>query len=833
MPSFDYKRLLPHLYAVLGFILVACIYASPALQGKRLAQHDAVQAEAAAHEVKEFHKQTGEWSAWTNSMFGGMPAYLIATDYPQSLTTRLGRILGGFLPEPIGHLFTMMLGMYVLLLALRARGWLAALGSVGFAFASYHLMYIQAGHMSKIIALAWMPGILAGVLWAWRGRPLLGGAVLALFLGLNLYGNHVQITYYAFISIAVLGVIEGAAALREGRLKSFALGSAALAVGAVLAVGTHATRLWTTEQYSRESIRGKSELTTKTTGSRPGQSAANGLDKDYAFNWSYGKAESFTLLIPGFYGGKSSGGLDTKSETYKAMVARGVDAAAAKQFAEQGAPMYFGSQPGTSGSAYAGAIVLFLFVLGLFIVKDRLKWWLLGMTALFLMLSWGKNFLLLNGPFFDYFPAYNKFRAVTMLLSVIQVFLAAGAVLALKTILDEKPSGSASRFAQIRRPFLISLGLTAGLCVLLALVPGVFMEFRSENDAALLGQIFGSAEAGNEFVRTLVADRESLFRTDALRSALFILVAAGLLWAFLTNKLRAAVLLPALTLLVLLDLFPVGKRYFNNGDFVSKAAQQELFTPSPADQQILADKALSYRVFDGTRDAFSDAHASYYHKSVGGYHGAKMKRFQEVVEYQLAKSPMNLQVLNMLNTKYFLLPNQQTGQPAAQQNPEALGNAWFVSNYRLVANADEEMAGLTGLNPRQTALVDKRFESFLNGLKISPDSAANRIELTAYKPNALTYRSTTTSPQLAVFSEIYYRGNEDWKAYVDGKETPHFRADYLLRAMVVPAGQHTIEFKFEPPAVSIGHTIDLVCSLLLVGFLALAVVVEVRKKKTT
>lgn len=827
MPSFDYKRLLPHLYAVLGFILVACIYASPALQGKRLAQHDAVQAEAAAHEVKEYHQRTGEWSAWTNSMFGGMPAYLIATDYPQSLTTRLGRILGGFLPEPIGHLFTMMLGMYVLLLALRARGWLAMLGSIAFAFASYHLMYIQAGHMSKIIALAWMPGILAGVLWAWRGRPLLGGAVLALFLGLNLYGNHVQITYYTFIAIAVLGVIEGVAAVREGRLQSFLLGSVALTVGAALAVGTHATRLWTTQQYSGESMRGKSELTAKTTGNTPaGQSAANGLDKEYAFNWSYGKAESFTLLIPGFYGGKSSGGLDTKSETYKAMTAKGVDAAAAKQFVEQGAPMYFGSQPGTSGSAYAGAIVLFLFVLAMFIVQDRLKWWLLGMTALFLMLSWGKNFGLLNDPFFDYFPAYNKFRAVTMLLSVIQVFLAAGAVLALKTIFDEKPT-----FETIKRPFLLSLGLTAGLCGLLALVPGVFMDFRGENDAAVLAQIFGSPEAGNEFVRTLTDDRQSLFRSDALRSALFILVAAGLLWAFLTNKLKAAVVLPALTLLVLVDLFPVGKRYFNNGDFLSKAAQQQTFTPSPADEQILRDKALSYRVFDGTTDAFSDARVSYYHKSVGGYHGAKMKRFQEVIEYQFRKQPLNVAVLNMLNTKYFILPNPQSGQPVAQQNPEALGNVWFVSAYKIVANADEEMAGLTGLNPRQTALVDRRFESSLNGLRIQPDSAANRIELTAYKPNALTYRSTTTSPQLAVFSEIYYRGNEDWKAFVDGKETPHFRANYLLRAMVVPTGTHTIEFRFEPPAVSTGHTVDLVSSLLLVGFLVLAVVLEVRKNK--
>ncbi len=822
MRSFDFKRLLPHLYVILGFLLIAGLYAPPALQGKRLAQHDAIQAQSAAREVKQFHEQTGEWSAWTNSMFGGMPAYLIVADYPQSLSTRLGR-LPGVLPEPIGNLFMMMLGMYVFLLALRARGWLAVLGSVAFAFTTYNVMYIEAGHMSKIIALAYVPGILAGALWAFRGRALLGGAVLALFLALNLYGNHVQITYYTFIALAVLGVIEAVAAFREGRVKSFTLGCAALALGAGIAVGTHATRLWTTQEYSGESMRGKSELTAKTSGSTA--SAQQGLDRDYAFNWSYGKAESFTLLIPGFSGGLSNGGLTTKSATYKALSQQGIDAANARQIVEKYVPMYFGDQPSTSGMAYAGAIILFLFVLGCFIIKDRIRWWLLGMAALYLMLSWGKNFPLLNDLFFEYFPAYNKFRAITMLLSVIQFFFAAGAVLALKTIVENKPT-----WAALKRPFLISLGLTGGFALLMALIPGVFLTFQGENDAATLGQIFGSPDAANQFIEPLRQDRESLVRGDAFRSLILILLAAGGIWAFVTNRLKAAVLLPALTLLTLGDFFLVDKRVLNNDDFVSKqTAQEGVYAPTPADEEILKDKGLSYRVFDNSTSTFQDAHASYYHKSVGGYHGAKLKRFQEVVENQLGKNPPNVQVLNMLNTKYFILQNPQTNQPVVQQNPEALGNAWFVRDYKLVAKADEEMAALGTFNPRNTALVDKRFESFLNGLTITPDSAANRIALTAYKPNALTYQSTTTSPQLAVFSEIYYRGNEDWKAFVDGKETPHFRANYLLRAMVVPAGTHTIEFKFAPAAVSVGHTIDLISSILLVIFVVGAVVLEGRR----
>lgn len=829
MQSIHWKKFLPHLLAILSFVVLAAIYASPALQGKRLTQHDSIQAESAARELKLYHAKTGEWSGWTNSMFSGMPAYLIVGDYPQSLGTRLGQVLGGFLPEPISHLFTMMLGMYVLALALGTRGWLAVLGSVAYAFTSYNLMYIEAGHMSKIIALSWTPGVVAGVLWGLRGRAVLGGAVLALFLALQLYGNHLQITYYLFIALMVLIGIEGVAAFREGRVKSFGLGLAALGVGALLAVGTHSTRLWTTQEYSRYSMRGPSELTKTATG----EAASAGLEKDYAFYYSYGKAESLTLLIPGFSGGSSSGGLDAKSATYKAMTERGIDPAAARQFVEQAAPMYFGSQPGTSGFAYAGAIVLFLFVLGCFILRDRIRWWLLSMTVLYLMLSWGKNFEVLNDLFFNYFPAYNKFRAMTMLLSVIQLFLATGAVLTLKKIIDEKPTGAASRWNQIKRPFLISLGLTAGLSLLLGLLPTVFTSFAGENDAAVLAQIFGSPDAGNQFVEFIRQDRESLFRADAFRSAFLILLAAAGIWAYLTNRLRANILLPILTVLVIGDLFLVDKRILNNDDFKTKTVQQQTYAPTPADEQILGDKALSYRVFDNTTGTFSDARASYFHKSIGGYHGAKMRSYMEVIENQLSKNPMNLQVLNMLNAKYFIVANPQTGQAGVQQNPEALGNAWFVQNYRTVANADEEMAGLTTLTPRTTALVDKRYAEYLNGLKITPDSAANRIELTDYKPNALTYKSTTGSPQLAVFSEIYYRGNQDWKAFVDGKEAPHFRADYLLRAMVIPVGAHTIEFKFDPAAVRVGHQIDLISSILLVVFLGLAIFLEVRRRRTT
>lgn len=817
MNSFNFKKLLPHLIAIVGFIVIAGLYASPVWQGKRLAQHDSVFAKAAAQEAKTYHDQTGEWSSWTNSMFGGMPAYLIATDYPTSISTKIGQYFGSWLPEPVNILFLLMLGAYILLMVMGANYWLASMGAIAYAFGSYNLLFIEAGHISKMLALGYAPGILAGVMLTLRGKTWIGAALTALFLSLNLYGNHVQVSYYIFLAIGIYALIEGIVMVREGKIKQFVTAGSMLLVAALIAVGTHTTRLWTTLEYSKESNRGKSELTPpkKTT------ETAN-ADKEYAFSYSYGVAETLTLLIPNVYGGMSQGGLSTKSELYKNMTSQGLDGAAVKQFVEKMAPVYWGDLPIAGGPAYAGAIICFLFVLGCFVLKNRLKWWLLGTTIFFIFIAWGKNFELFNYLMFDYFPYFSKFRAATMIFSVVQLLMSITSVLVLKTIIEENLT-----FAALKRPLLYSLAATAGIAFVLAVIPGLFMDFRAATDVQYLGQIVGDEAFGRQLVTSLSEDRKQLLRVDAFRSLVLILLAAGLLWALVTKKLSTKIFYPLITLLVLFDLFAVDKRYLNNDDFLTKSAVEENFAPTAADLQILQDKSLSYRVLDLSSDPFSDSKPSYFHKSIGGYHGAKMLRYQELVQNQIAKN--NLSVLNMLNTKYLIQPSK-TGETMAAPNPEAAGNAWFVKEVKIVANADEELKALDKFDPKQTAFVDKRFADQVQNLTILFDST-NYIRLTNYKPNALTYETSNQAKQVAVFSEIYYRGNQDWKSYIDGIEAPHFRTDFVLRGMVVPAGKHKIEFKFDPPAVKTGHTIDLIASILLVLFIGLAVFFENKKNE--
>jgi hypothetical protein len=812
-----FKKLLPHLLAIGAFVLIAALYGAPALQGKKLMLYDVTQAMAGAREVQEFKERTGEWSAWTNSMFGGMPSYLIVGDYPNSWPTQLGTALNQLLPQPLAMFLLEMGGMYLLLIVLGASPWLAALGAVAFCFGSYNVVNIKAGHLSKVLALAYAPPLLAGVLLTLRGRYWLGAALTALFLSLELYANHIQITYYVFLAFAALFVVEAVRLFRAGHTRQLSLATGLLVVAGLIAVGTHSNRLWSTYDYAKESTRGKSELTAKTTQ----QAGSDGLDREYAFSYSYDISETLSLLVPNVYGGASAGGLSTDSELYKAMTNRGVDAAAAKQFVERGAPVYWGGLPYTAAPAYAGAVVLFLFVLGMALVRGAMKWWLLAFTVLFTMLAWGRHFFLAD-LFFNYFPYFNKFRAINMLFSVVQMLLAIGAVLGLHELITRRPT-----FADLRKPLLWSLGLTAGVALVLAVVPTIFLDFRTADDAARLGQIFGSPEMGNEMLRPLRNDRESLARADAFRALLFILLAAGAVALFALNRLKAQVLVPVLFVLTLFDLFGIAKRYFNNDDFVSRTEAQVPFTPTPADEQILQDQSLSYRVLDQTGGDFtSDARASYFHKSLGGYHAAKMRRYQDVIT---EVAPKNfVQVLNMTNVKYVIAPGQD-GQPAVQQNPEAFGNAWFVRRYQPVPNADAEIAALATADLRQTALVDQRFAPQLSGLSLQYDSTAT-IQLTEYRPNYLKYTSRATTEQLAVFSEVYYNVRDDWQVTIDGKPATHFRADYLLRAMRVPAGQHTIEFRFDPTSVRVGNQIDLIASILLVLFIGVAVFVERRRK---
>lgn len=824
----------PHLIAVLGLFVLAIVYFQPVLSGKALSMHDVQEATASAREIREIAQQTGEKPLWTDAVFSGMPGYMIDFPYPNILVYKGVMGVISLLPNTASIVFVVMLCMYVLLLVLGCNPWLSAMGAAAYGLGTFGMVSLEAGHVSKLFALGYGAGLLAGVILALRGRYWVGAALTGLFMCMELGANHIQITYYLFMTIGLYVLMEAVILIRAGKGRQLALGLATLAVAGALGAGSFGKRLLVLNQYTKETIRGKSELTAKTTnpdGKAPSGESKGGLDKDYAFSYSYGKAETLTLLIPNAFGGASGGGLTTDSDFYKAMTSRGVDPAAAQQMAELGAPTYWGDQPMVGGPAYAGAALLFLFVLGMVVIRGPVRWWLLGAAVLMVMLAWGKNLLFFNEFLFDYLPYLNKFRAMTMALCLAQLFLAAGAALGIQTIINQKLT-----FAQVRQPLFISLGLTAGVSLLLALMGGAFFSFQTPNDLDILSRYFG--EAAKDFQSALISDRQHLLRSDAFRSFVFIILAAGALWLFITNKIKAGVFYPVLLAIVVFDLFAVDKRFLNAADFVPKAQASVPFEPTAADEQIRQDKSLDYRVFDQTVDFMSSNRTSFFHRSVGGYHAAKLRRYQELMSYAF---PVNtLPILNMLNAKYIIRPGQpdpanpqqQPAGPVAIQNPEALGAAWFVGTVQQVANSDEEIAAMKSLNPRDTAVVDKRFAGVLGNLPATLDHAGSTIKMTSYRPDKLVYEANAVRDGLAVFSEIYYRGNEDWQAFMDGKPVPHLRADYVLRAMRIPAGKHTIEFRFDPPMARIGDTIDLICNVLLIVLIGFVLFREGRNRRS-
>jgi hypothetical protein len=829
-----FQRLRPHLIAVLALLVLAIIYFSPVLSGKTLSMGDVQQASASAREIREITKETGEKPLWTDAVFSGMPGYMIDYNYPYILIYKAVMSVVNVLPNTASIVFIVMLSMYILLVVLGCNAWLSALGAAAYGFGTFGIVSLEAGHVSKLFAMGYGAGMLAGVILALRGRYWVGAALMGLFLSMEFGANHIQITYYLFMTIGLYVLIEGIALIRAGKGRQLALGLATLAIAGGLAAGSFGKRLLILNQYTKETIRGQSELTAKTTnpdGKSPSSESKGGLDKDYAFLYSYGKAETLTLLVPNVYGGGSAGGLTTDSEFYKAMTSRGVDPASAKQMAELGAPTYWGDQPILGGPAYAGAALLFLFVLGMFVIPGAIRWWLLSAAALMIMLAWGKNLLFFNELLFDSLPYLNKFRAMTMALCLAQLFLAAGAVLGIQTIVDRKLT-----LAQLRQPLLISLGLTAGVALVLAVLGGTFFTFQKPNDVDILSRYFG--EAAKDFQAALISDRQSMLRSDAFRSVILILLAAGTLWLFLTNKIKAVVFYPILSAIVIFDLFSVDKRFLNNADFVPKAQVATIFEPTPADQQILQDKSLGFRVMDQTESFMESNRASYFHRSIGGYNTTRLRRYNELMTFAL--QPNFLNILNMLNAKYVIRPGetnpadpqQAPAGPIALPNSSVLGAAWFVKTVQQVGNADEEMAVMQKLSTRDSAVVDKRFATELGNLPATMDHTGSTIELTSYRPDKLVYQATAVRDGLVVFSEVYYRGHEDWQAFIDGKPAPHLRANYALRAMRVPAGKHTIEFRFEPPLAKTGDMIDLICNVLLIGLIGFVAFREGRNQRT-
>lgn len=811
MKNLTFKKILPYLVAIALFIVIALVYFSPVLEGKKIRQSDIVNWKGMSKEVYDYRDKTGEEALWTNSMFGGMPAYQISVIYKGVLVKYVDKILKLGLPHPIDKVFLYFLGFFILLLILRVNPWLAVLGSIAFAFSSYFFIILEAGHNSKAHAIAFMAPVLGGIILTYRKRYLWGGALTALFLSLELYTNHLQITYYLLIIIVIFGIAQLIESLQKNEIPAFIKSTLVLIVAAILAVGVNISNLWATYEYGKYTIRGKSELTTEK------ENRTSGLDIDYATAWSYGIPESLTFLIPDFMGGASHVELSENSESYKALRKNNVPAQQAKQYIRS-MPVYWGDQPFTSGPVYVGAIMVFLFVLGIIVVKGKLKWWLIAATVLSLMLAWGHNFMPLTKFFLHYVPAYNKFRAVSMTLVIAEFTIPLLGILALRDIFGDR-FNKQQAFKHVKLAFYI----TGGITLFFALFSGLLFNFVADSDAQLAASGYP-----DWLIDAIRNDRKATLRADAFRSFIFILLATVAIWAALFKKIKKEFAFTALILLVIADMWTVDKRYLNNSNFETARKVDNPFKPSAADKEILKDDDPDFRVLNLSVNTFNDASTSFYHKSIGGYHGAKLRRYQELIDYHISKN--NMDVLNMLNTKYVIMPDRQSNRPVAQFNPGALGNAWLVENFKLVDNADREINALNNFEPSKTAIIDKRFEEQLQNYTPGTDSMGS-IVLTKYSPKELHYLFNSANDELVVFSEIYY--DKGWNVFIDGEEAPYFRADYVLRAMLVPAGNHEIIWKFEPKVYYVGGNISFISSLIVLLLFISALWFEIKRRPKT
>ncbi|MBL4624025.1 MAG: hypothetical protein JKY42_02615 [Flavobacteriales bacterium] len=803
MKDFDFKKLLPHLIVGAVFLAIILVYFSPVLKGYKLKQGDIKNFKGMSKEIFDYREKTGDEALWTNSMFAGMPAYLVSFKKKGNLVNYIDKALSLGMDPPVKQLFLYLIGFYILLLSLKIDQLPSAIGAFAFAFSSYFFIILEAGHNTKGIAIAYMAPILAGFILAYRGKYLMGAAITALFFALELKANHLQITYYLGIVLAIYGAFKLVESIREKQLPAFTKSTLYLLVAIVLAIGPNISGLWAVYEYGKYSTRGKSELTILNN-----KNQTSGLDKDYATAWSYGVGETFTLLVPGFKGGESAG-IASDPELLE-------DAPAQYKQLLGYAQKYHGDQPFTSGPVYVGAIVCFLFVLGLFFLNGPLKWAMLLAAVLSIMLAWGKNFMPLTDFFLDLVPGYNKFRAVSMILIIAELAIPVLAFLALDKVLK-----SAEEIKKNIKKLYIALGVVGGLALLIAIMPTSFTDFSNPNGDAMLGQQL-QEQAGmpaaqiSGFFEQVEEIRKGIVTSDAWRSFFLVILSGSVLWLFVQGKVKKNILLWSLAILVFFDMWSVNKRYLNNekneGKYIqweSKIANDQPYQLSQADEQILLDKDPHYRVWNTTTRLDQDGRTPYFHKSIGGYHGAKMKRFQELVDLHLNKQ--NMKAFDMLNTKYIIIKGQQGGLQA-QQNPNALGNAWFVNEVVMAASADEEITKLNDIDPATQCIVDQRFKDQVSG--IEQGGTVGSIKLDSYDPKELVYSSNSQKEGVAVFSEMYYA--EGWNAYIDGELVPHFRCNYVLRGLKIPAGEHKVEFKFEPAVYVVGEKLSLAFSILLI-----------------
>lgn len=810
------KKILIHAGLILAMLAVACIYMSPVLQGKDIVQGDTLKWKAMAKEQHDFHDKTGEYSTWTSSMFGGMPSYQVTTPPNKSVFYKTFQFLNLNIlghDNNIGIIFLYLLGFYVALIAMGLSPWLSFLGALAFGLGSYNIIIIEAGHITKAYAMSMIAPIFGGMLLILRRRKYVwGGILFAMALGIQVTSNHIQITYYTMIGAIILGIVYFIYAIKDKTMKPLLTGLCIMLIGALFAIGVNA-RMFVNQEYVKYTMRGGNELTVTAEdlyheqNATASQNTSTGLDKGYAFAWSYGVGETYTLLVPGAYGGGSGEKVSTESAFYKT-------------FHSNQAPLYWGNQPFTSGPVYFGAIIIFLFVMGLWVVKGPERWWLLIATILAILMSWGKNLMGLNGFLFDHLPMYNKFRTPSMSLVIANVTMVIMAVLALKAIFDKDNPVEQKR---LNLGLYFSSAITAGFILLMMVFSGSF-SFSGASDIQMASQ-YGAQ--WNMIQDVLIKDRKALFMADSWRSIILILIAAAFLWLYINRKIKnSGIVIGIMVAMVLFDLWGVDRRYLSDENFVDKN-KLELRRDQwdyDIDEMAIRYGDQDYRVLNLAVNTYNDSKPSAFHHQVGGYSAAKLSRYQNLIDFYLSRH-IKPEVLAMLNTRYLVMQNGQV-----QRLPEALGNCWFVSNVKAVGSANEEILALNEINPAVTAVVNT--QEFTLPDNESVKDSNDHIEMVhqmPYNPNYLKYKSHTSDEQLAVFSEIYYE--PDWRAYIDGKPAKYIRANYVLRAMFIPAGDHIIEFRNEAPRMHKLDNIALICSILFVLAVAGTLVIYYRKPK--
>lgn len=800
----NFSTFVPHLVAIGVFLATSIFYFSPQFSGQVIQQGDINNYKGMSNELRQYEAETGEKALWTNAMFGGMPSYQINTVRGGNYVNKLVHVLRAFIPAPAGQFIAAMISFYVLMVLLGVSPWISIIGAITFGFATNNLVLYEAGHMTKLSTISYLPLIASGMLLAFRKRYLLGALMFGIGLGLDLAANHVQMTYYFFLTVIIWGIAELVNNAREGTLPHFAKAAGYLTIGGLLAIGSAASNLLVTYEYSHDTMRGKPILEQVASSGPASSSEVEGLDWSYAMQWSNNTIDLFSSFIPGVAGGGSAQPTTSDSPYGQAMRRLG-----AGQSGTFDAPLYWGALPFTSGPIYFGAIMVLFFIIGLFLVEGPVKWWLGLGTLLTLLLSMGSNMEGLNRFFFDYFPLFNKFRTPNSVLSVTSFLVPALAVLSLHKIME----GHIEK-TKVLRSLYIGGGISLAVALFFALLGPSMFDFANPRDQQMFGQ--ADPQVMSILLTALAETRAELMSSDAWRTFLLVGISLGLIYLFIQEKITPTPVLAGLALLSLIDVFGVGMRYLNKEDFVPASSNEQVFKPRSVDTEILKDPDPYYRVHDATASSFQSSQASYFHKTIGGYHAAKLQRFQDLIDRHLTQG--NQQVYNMLNTKYFILP-AENGAARIQPNPGAMGNAWFLDSIAIAQSNNEEIDALNTLDLKRVAAIHEEYNDYISGLSTS---GAGDIQLTEYRPDQLTYQANTSQEALAVFSEIWYGPNKGWQAYIDGEAVDHIRANYALRALKIPSGQHEIIFKFEPKTFYIGKTVSAASSLvLLLGLLAI------------